>query len=306
MNKNIKRELENILEEKIEQLEICSRLDWKNIVYYCRTLKKEYAIKVFKKINNDEIRFNTELEMYKKFKKIKISTPEIIYSGRLGRENIIITQWINGISIKNKVNKLGIEENSIRDILEKYEKIWNCKDKELYEKLLQNKFEDESNPSMILTRINFEIDIFKLENANKIYLNKINNIKKYYNFFKDNIKIEYNHIINSDISMHEIIIKNNKDYWIDLESFTIGDVNNDLAGIFYSLSNSIYNRANEINRLERVIKNNKYYKEEVFIFYLIERVFCANLLDKSIKIEEMYYFIDYIDKIIQSLNYEFY
>ena len=105
-------------------------------------------------------------------------------------------------------------------------------------------------------------------------------------------------IINSDISLHEVILNDKKEYWIDFENFVLGDINNDLAGIFYSASTSIYKNKNDINKLFDIITKNNYYNKEIFAFYLIERVVCAYYINhKNTSIEEFEFFINFIKNI---------
>ena len=128
---------------------------------------------------------------------------------------------------------------------------------------------------------------FKFKNIKNIIL-----IKNIYDKLKNELKLK-NYIINSDISLHEVLINEKGDFWIDLEAFTIGDINNDLAGIFYSLSNSIIEQREEIECLMDIIKNNQYFSFGNFIFYLIERIFCANFLN-GINQNEINFYINYI------------
>ena len=73
---------------------------------------------------------------------------------------------------------------------------------------------------------------------------------------------------------------------IDYEYFCMGDINNDLAGIFYSASTSLINNDNEIGlkSLYKIISNNKHFKLHNFIFFLIQRLVLADYFaGKSIK-----------------------
>ena len=271
---------------------VCSRLTWKNIVYYCETNKREYAVKMYRKHNNAHIRSNIEVTMYRILQNVNINTPKIYYIGELDEYYILINEWIKGVSLKEIINNSGIIQNKnlIKSLLDDYKFVWNLNVSDDVKKLLNsNKLEEYDTPSMIYTRVNMKEDdlFFKFKNIKNIIL-----IKNIYDKLKNELKLK-NYIINSDISLHEVLINEKGDFWIDLEAFTIGDINNDLAGIFYSLSNSIIEQREEIECLMDIIKNNQYFSFGNFIFYLIERIFCANFLN-GINQNEINFYINYI------------
>ena len=148
---NIKSNIEKILKEKIITISQYSRLEWKNIVYYCKTDKNEYSLKVYKNINNAYIRSNVEYNMYKIFSKMEICVPQIYFYGKVSDYYILITEWINGTSLKEMVNNMGVRFNKtkIEQLLSNYEKIWNLNvDKKMIDLFNNNKFEMANNPSM--------------------------------------------------------------------------------------------------------------------------------------------------------------
>lgn len=292
MEQKIKFYIEGVLKEKIKKMTVCSRLTWKNIVYYCETNKREYAVKMYRKHNNAHIRSNIEVTMYRILQNVNINTPKIYYIGELDEYYILINEWIKGVSLKEIINNSGIIQNKnlIKSLLDDYKFVWNLNVSDDVKKLLNsNKLEEYDTPSMIYTRVNMKEDdlFFKFKNIKNIIL-----IKKIYDKLKNELKLK-NYIINSDISLHEVLISEEGDFWIDLEAFTIGDINNDLAGIFYSLSNSIIEQREEIECLMDIIKNNQYFSFGNFIFYLIERIFCANFLN-GINQNEINFYINYI------------
>lgn len=292
MEQEIKSYIELVLKEKVKRIMVCSRLTWKNIVYYCETNKREYAVKIYKKNNNAYIRSNIEVTMYEILQNTSINTPKIYYTGQLDKYYILINEWITGVSLKKIVNNSGIIQNKnlIKVLLDKYKFVWNLNVNDDIKKLLNsNRLEKCNTASMIYTRINAkEEDMFyKFKNIKNIEL-----IKKIYDNLKKEVVLK-KFIINSDISLHEVLINKKGDFWIDLESFTIGDINNDLAGIFYSLSNSIIEQRKEIECLMYIIKNSQYFSFDNFIFYLIERIFCANYLN-NINQNEINFYINYI------------
>ena len=269
MEQKIKFYIEGVLKEKIKKMTVCSRLTWKNIVYYCETNKREYAVKMYRKHNNAHIRSNIEVTMYRILQNVNINTPKIYYIGELDEYYILINEWIKGVSLKEIINNSGIIQNKnlIKSLLDDYKFVWNLNVSDDVKKLLNsNKLEEYDTPSMIYTRVNMKEDdlFFKFKNIKNIIL-----IKNIYDKLKNELKLK-NYIINSDISLHEVLINEKGDFWIDLEAFTIGDINNDLAGIFYSLSNSIIEQREEIECLMDIIKNNQYFSFGNFIFYLIE------------------------------------
>ena len=292
MEQKIKFYIEGVLKEKIKKMTVCSRLTWKNIVYYCETNKREYAVKMYRKHNNAHIRSNIEVTMYRILQNVNINTPKIYYIGELDEYYILINEWIKGVSLKEIINNSGIIQNKnlIKSLLDDYKFVWNLNVSDDVKKLLNsNKLEEYDTPSMIYTKVNMKEDdlFFKFKNIKNIIL-----IKNIYDKLKNELKLK-NYIINSDISLHEVLINEKGDFWIDLEAFTIGDINNDLAGIFYSLSNSIIEQREEIECLMDIIKNNQYFSFGNFIFYLIERIFCANFLN-GINQNELNFYINYI------------
>ena len=292
MKKDIKYYVEKIIKEKITKMTICSKLTWKNIVYYCETDKKKYAVKVYKKNDSAYIRHSVEIAMYKIFLNMKINVPKIYYYGELEEYYILINEWVEAISLKKMVNNNGIiqNKNKLKCLLENYKSIWNLNISDKTRDLLRvNTLENYNTPSMIYTRIEVnEEDMFLKFKE----IEHINEIHKIY----DKLKKEINpkkYIINSDISLHEVLVKENNFFLIDFESFTIGDINNDLAGIFYSLSNSILDKENEIKCLMETIRENEYFAPNIFLVYLIERIFCANYLD-TINKNEIDFYINFI------------
>lgn len=292
--------LSKILGEDVIELYRCSRLEWKNIVYCCVTIsQKKYAIKIYYENDFLESRATIEYEMYKILKSLDIQIPNIIFFGKINKKNILITEWIEGNSLKELVSKNGVKKNEIiiKNYLNYYNKIWNYKASLGLVKILKkNRLENCINPSMIQTRANIGINkLFSKFKFNK----EVNYIEKIYNDLRKKIKVS-NNVINSDISLHEFILKkdNKNGFIIDLESFTIGDVNNDLAGIFYSLSNSIIEYNVEIQYLFNILSSNVFFDVKKFIFYLIERVFCANYLD-NINEREINYYCKFIIDLYQ-------
>ena len=290
--------LEIYLNEDILELRICSRLTWKNVVYYCKTNKSEYAIKIFKPIEDIEDRFEIEQYILKNGKKVfNIKTPTLIYECEYNKCKILIMEWINGKSIKKCIDETGLTNKNIQ-LLEKYikdmEEIWS-NNSEIVEILNLNK---KNGISTIKNKIYVEPEnVFDF--CSKILKVSLAKIESSYYKILDNNRISVNNLINSDISLHEVILKGKNHYWIDFENFTLGNVNNDLAGIFYSVSNSIFKQKDEISKLLNVVSCNSYYNKETFVFYLIERVFSAYYLDyKNINSEEINFYINFFNNVL--------
>ena len=177
MKKDIKYYVEKIIKEKITKMTICSKLTWKNIVYYCETDKKKYAVKVYKKNDSAYIRHSVEIAMYKIFLNMKINVPKIYYYGELEEYYILINEWVEAISLKEMVNNNGIiqNKNKLKCLLENYKSIWNLNISDKTRDLLRvNTLENYNTPSMIYTRIEVnEEDMFlkfkEIEHINEIH-----------------------------------------------------------------------------------------------------------------------------------------
>lgn len=161
MEQKIKFYIEGVLKEKIKKMTVCSRLTWKNIVYYCETNKREYAVKMYRKHNNAHIRSNIEVTMYRILQNVNINTPKIYYIGELDEYYILINEWIKGVSLKEIINNSGIIQNKnlIKSLLDDYKFVWNLNVSDDVKKLLNsNKLEEYDTPSMIYTRVNMKED----------------------------------------------------------------------------------------------------------------------------------------------------
>ncbi len=241
-----------------------SRLKHKNLVYYVKKGDKEYAVKVYFQGVDKLDRYSTEKLLYEYFNKTNlINIPTNIFLS--DSYPILITKWIKGTSLKKKLKKEGLQNNlqDIAIILNQFNKIWNINDKNLINHLKTN-----------------EIGLF---NRNKIeeeqIFNKIINshqninfdeIIKLYYVLKKNLELNNLKVINSDVSAHEFIKENDIYYFLDFERFCLGDPNNDLARLFFSISETLEEK--EIYELYSLFENNSYFEKLSFIYYFIEKL----------------------------------
>lgn len=256
----------NIQEENIK---CYSRLLKKNIVFKVVIGEKSCAIKVY--VLGDNLnRQKREQYMYEYFLKNKtIFVPNIenIIVSEIGP--IMIIDWVDGISIKEKVKLQGLNNvlGDIKSMLIDMNKIWE-----------QNAI---CFPFLEKDRMGIE---YRLSNDLNCIKNIIQSQKKYVDFseffsyydkLRDEVIPNFNKVINSDISTHEYIIQGNKAYWIDLESFCIGDPNNDLARSFVSLTSGIYDNKDFVNKIYNIYEQQSYFNKNVFFYYLCEKIMCS-------------------------------
>lgn len=241
-----------------------SRLKHKNLVYYVKKGDKEYAVKVYFQGVDKLDRYSTEKLLYEYFNKtnlINISTSIFLSDSY----QILITKWIKGTSLKKKLKEEGLQNNlqDIVIILNQFNKIWNINDKNLINHLKineiglfnKNKIEEEQIFNKIINshqNINFD-EIIKL-----------------YYFLKNNLELNNLKVINSDVSAHEFIKENDIYYFLDFERFCLGDPNNDLARLFFSISEALEEK--EIYELYSLFENNNYFEKLSFIYYFIEKL----------------------------------
>ena len=250
----------------VEDLTSVSRLIKRNIVFKTIINNKPYAIKVYFQDNNIE-RHNKEENIYKYFMKHNIiNVPRVITSINSNMGPIIVIEWIEGTSIKKEM-KQGLPINDLYSMYNDMNKIWNL-DINDFPNIEVDKFGIDNRLSNNLDTI---IELIRSYKPNIDF----NELISLYNDLYNNINPHFDRVINSDISAHEYIIKDNKGYWIDFERFCIGDPNNDLARSFMSLTNGIINRKEDINKVYDICKEQQYFNKNVFIYYLIEKVICS-------------------------------
>ena len=291
--------IKEIIDEEILDIQCCSRLLHKNIVYHVSTINNEYAVKFFNGGTDKEERFKKEILMYNFFQDKKvINTSEIIDIRNSIYGNVITIKWIRGKSIKSKLKNDSLNNcySDIQNMLNDMEKIWKIKDGEFRNKLpidklgIENRF--NKSEKSILTQI--------IRNKPKIDFFEIINI---YTELKKLIKPNLNFVINSDISTHEYLITNQKAYWLDFETYKLGNPNNDLARAFQSLTNSIYNRKDEFERIYDLFKNNRYYNAQIFLYYLTEKLFSTiYTANNQINEDEINFYINFIKENFYNIN----
>ena len=252
---------------------------------------------MFKNKYNGTRRFKNEKYFYNYFTKSKlINVPKVIYSKKYLFFSIIITEWLEYPSLKKLINKNGLKKNhkNVEEMFIDLHKIWNLK---------LNDFNNYSNNN-IYNSCNHDIKylIKKLSSKRTDLKDLYHTIYNIYVGINKNSKFLTNNIINNDISLHEFFVCNDKYYWIDFENFTYGDINSDLAGVFYSLTNSFIEDTDSINYLYKRIEREKYFNKEKFLYYLIERVLLADYLCKNeIDSYEIYFYLKYIIKMYKKI-----
>ena len=281
-----------ILKHPVKELIIVSRLNWKNKVYKCVTKDCTLSIKVFTNKLKGKDRYKNELYFYNMFNHKKIiNTPRIVYSKNYLLFSVLITDWIEGQSLKTLINEKGINDNieHIKETFKDLHKIWSLKINN-FNKYSNNNFYNKCNKS-----IDYVID--KLTKKRQKLNNLYKRVYKIYLELNNKCSFSYNNIINTDISVHEFIIGKKKNTWLDFESFAYGDINNDLAGVFYSISNSFIEDDKSVETMYDIVKKQPSFDKEKFIYYLIERVLLADFLcKKSIPDKEIEFYLEYIIK----------
>jgi len=296
---NIKETIYKIINEPIKDIKCCSRLLHKNIVYHISTRDNEYAVKFFYAGVDKDTRFEKELLIYNYFKEKQVlNTSEIIDIRDTDYGKVLIMNWINGKSIKLKLKEVGLDfcYNDIYNMLTDLENIWSINDIDFKNKLsidklgISNRFNIPEN--QVLTTI--------IKNKSNIDFTEIIEI---YSFLKNKINPKFNYVINSDISTHEYLIKDAKCYWVDFETFKLGNPNNDLARAFQSLTNSIYKNNDDFNNIFSIFKSNKYFNNDIFLYYLIEKLFSTiYTANDKIDDDEVNFYIEFIKQNFYKSN----
>ena len=277
--------IKNYFNGKDIYIKCLSRLFHKNVVYYVQDRNRKYIFKFFVSGENKEERYLIEKEFYQFFNNHQIiSLPYLISYEESPYGNLLIMDYIKGISLKKKLKKEGLFNNLtyIKSFLKDLEKIWQID----YHKL----------------NINLPLDEIGLDK--RLVFSKIQNLKpnidfsqlfSIYHELKTNIFFENLYLINSDVSAHEYIINDKGCFWIDFERFRLGNPNNDLARAFISISNSIYQNVLEVDYLYEIFKENSYFNKEIFLYYLIEKLLGNIYIDyQNLSDEEINFFGNFV------------
>ena len=293
---NIIEEIKKIFDDIIS-IECCSRLLHKNIVFKVETKKGLYTVKVYLYGDDKDFRIDNELKFYLYFNDNNIvNVPNIYNIIKTNNINCLVMEWINGSSLKKIIKNNSDASEYINKMLCDLEKIWSITNLDLKKNLII----DQVGLDKRLGFTDDEILSYIKNNRNNI---DFDNIFDIYKHLKNKITIDKNHIINSDISVHECIFVNDNSYWIDFERFRLGDPNNDLARCFQSLTNGIYNNNELFKEIYKLFKSNKFYNEEAFIYYLVEKllstIYTAN---NQIEDDEINFYIEFIDNIYNKNN----
>ena len=282
--------VKNIINEDIVAIECCSRLYTKNLVFQIVTNKNTYALKIFLNYNNGDFRFRNELFFLSFFHKTNIiSVPKIYNVFECDYGKAIIMEWINGLSLKKSIKTF--EFNAlihVRNMLPDLEKIHLIDIAKLKKEIIIDKIGLDNRLGLL------EKDILqKIKDEKKdINFEEIFNI---YFYLKKRINPSQEHMINSDVSMHEYLIGNENNYWIDFERFRIGDPNNDLARAFQSLTNGIYNNKSLFYIIFNIFKKQNFFDEKLFLYFLTEKLLSTiYTAPNQIEKQEICFYIDFI------------
>lgn len=290
--------IKKTIDEKIISVQCVSRLLHKNIVFKVTTDKNEYAIKIYYNGNDKEFRFENEVKFYKFFSENKIiNTPLIVKIQTSLFGNIMVMKWVSGISLKKKIKEENFASiENIYQMLNDLEKIWEIQNLVLKRSLVI----DEMGLSK---RINIEENQIFLKIAELKQNINFSEIIDIYAYLKNTIKPRIDYVINSDVSMHEYLITDNKNYWIDFERFRLGDPNNDLARSFQSLTNGIYKNNVLYKKIFEIFVSNKYYDKEIFLYYLTEKLLTSiYVASNQISDDEIEFYIKFIKENFYKKN----
>jgi len=290
--------IKNLINENIVSINCCSRLLHKNVVFDVVTDENRYAVKIYFNGTDKESRFETEMHFYKYFSNSKLINVPLIYnevSSQFGK--ILIMKWIDGDSLKKKVKNEKLDAFCfVERMLDDMEKIWSITDLKIKRFLIIDEVGLDKRIGLHEDEIIKKIIQFK-PNIN------FDEILDIYKYLKNIITPSTDYIINSDVSMHEYIIFENDGYWIDFERFRLGDPNNDLARSFQSLTNGIYVNSELCNKIFEMYSSSYFYNQDIFIYYLIEKLLTSIYIAKEqVLDEEINFYIDFIKKIYSKEN----
>lgn len=260
-----------LLKQKVKKVQKVSRINKKNFVYFCDTNKASFVIKIYRNRYNPTSRFNNEVFWLKQFQEERFfKVPKIYLLKKFFRWHILVIYWIDGISMKklieNSDNDLWI--NKLVKCISVLEKIWSYK--ATFNIDIDDSFEYKCGKHI-------DEIIGKLQQKRKKIIYCYDELLNIYNVLEKDIRIK-KVLINSDISLHEFLFENNTITMLDYEYFCYGDINNDLAGIFYSASSSFIDNENEriLKDIYNIISINKAFNLNNFLLYLIQRIVLAD------------------------------
>ena len=244
-----------------------SRLIKKNLVFHADLGYEEVGIKVYLEGEDKVARFIKENALYDFFRKYNIINVPKKMNDASSYGPVMIMEWVKGESIKKRIkNRTYPEyEDNINNMLKDINRIHSIP-KEYLPFLQEDKLGIEKRLNIPLEEI--KRNILERKSIDPELLTLYDNLREI-------VEVDFNTVINSDISAHEYIIDGDRGVWIDFERFTIGDPNNDLARCFMSLTNGIVDREDEIEKIFELFKNNPNYNETTFLYYLTEKLLCS-------------------------------
>lgn len=266
----------------------CFRIGGENLVFKVATTTGIYAVKFYRENIKS---FNNEVLIYDYYNNNHvINTPTLRATYIEKNLGIAIIDWVDGKSLKNIVKEKN-PYDYINLMISDMENIWKI----------------NSDLKKYLKKDIPGFDIRHNSNLEELFTTLLNNfpdidISHIYDLYiklRNDITVNDNFVINSDISMHECILKDNKLYWIDFEKYKLGDPNNDLARSFVSLTNGIYKDEIKVNKIFELYEQNMYYNESNFNYYLLEKVLSSMYTAPSeISTEEISFYISFIEEIL--------
>jgi hypothetical protein len=233
----------------IAELELISRLMWKNIVYKVKLRNtRVYSIKLVLNCNDPVRRFKSEVNMNNNFdnKDVKsfcilnydeklIANDEVVYA-------ILIRKWVDGVSymnvLKNDFDKfVNVCLLSIKCCCEE---IWKLDCIE-FTTVISNIKRYGLNPSLLLIKNYGDSGFAKF--LSQVYEEIVPT---------DNLFC----VVNSDFSLHEFItIETGQLIVIDWEDVSIGNKIIDIAGIYYS----IFQYISQVFDFEKIMQFTEHY-----------------------------------------------
>ena len=268
-----------------EDIRCISRLLKKNLVFEVEKDGKKFAIKVYAAGEDPKGRFQKETGLYNYFQDKKILKVPKKKESFSPEGFLLITDWIEGESIKNKIKHSSLEEYlpDVERMIEDINKVHRIppvhlpfleKEKVGIDQRLKKPYPEIQKE--ILESKDIDIELFAI-----------------YEDLRSKVKPHLDYVINSDISAHEYYLP--EGVWIDFERFSIGDPNNDYARCFMSLTNGIIDRENEIETIYRLFQKTPYYEQTTFLYYLIEKLLCSiHDAPDQISDEEIHFFQNFI------------
>ena len=314
LNTQIQYVCEKIFKQETTEIKKVSRLSWRNVVYKCTTTDEVYAFKFFLPISNYQNRVLVEKFFLENANSVlDMRAPNILYSDIEAETPLLVMDWIDGESLKAKLRNQGLtNENKtlLKDCISRLEGVWQCSYNNLpYDNLAMNKSGDIRSISMLSNRMGLsnEDAFSKTQELRKSFARQIDEMEVTYNGLTIGT-LDKLFLINSDVSLHECICRDNDMYFIDMERFTLGNPNNDLACVFTSAINEFDNDYDSVQKVLKIVEGSPYFDRRLFLTYFIEKILSENYVDyENISDNKFSFYLkiaDMIKKKIHIVNHE--